>query len=136
MERRAHSEPGYDCRRECLHEKKGDHGIACFTWWFAVVEGLQAVSLSVLSGQYPESVDASSLPALLREVQGGCWAVHHADPKGGVCEYVAGGKCQGNTSFLAGEAFWEQHGASELGLEQPESFWQALEAELRREIGS
>ncbi len=136
MIRKVQVEPGYDCRRECLHERKGDHGIHCDEWWFAVVEGRHAVSLSVFSGKYPESVGAFPLGTSFAEVKGAVWVEHHADLYGGECDYVEGGRCRGETSFLAADVFWKKFGSPEGGIEQPESFWQALEAELRKVIGS
>lgn len=136
VERRTYRKPGHDCRRECRHEPKGEHGIHSDEWWFAVVDGGLAVSLTVFSGLYPESVDRSTLPACVSECSASTFATHRADPNGKECDYVEGGLCTGALSFLRAERFWKRHGVPEAGLEQPESFWSALETELRKVEGS
>lgn len=136
MERRAQLRPGYDCRRECQHAVKGAHGIASDEWWFAVVSGRFALSLVVLSGNYPGTVSMEGMLPFLKEPRASAWAVHRADASGGACEYVEGGRCQTDVIFFFAESFWLQRGVPSLGLEQPESFWEALESALRKEIGS
>ncbi len=136
MDRRVSVRPGYDCRRQCSHDPKGEHGISSEEWWFAVVSGRTALSLSVLSGSYPESVDVSRLSEGLTKCQGCAWALHRADPDGNPCEYVVGGLCKSNVSYLIAESFWREHGDPCAGQNQPEAFWQAFEAMLRKAIGS
>lgn len=136
MERRTESKPGYDCRRECKHEPKREHGIHCDEWWFAVVDGGHALSLTVFSGIYPESVDSSTLYRSTRECAGSAMAWHHADPSGDECEYVEGGRCTGGVTFVHAADFWEAWGHPSAGLEQPETFWSALEAKLWEVVGS
>lgn len=105
-------------------------------WWFAVAEGRHAVSLSVFSGKYPESVMVSGpgKPSTVPSV--GSWVTHHSDPEGIECAHVEGGRCTGDIGFHAAAYFWKEFGVAELGTEQPETFWKALEAALRKEIGS
>ena len=131
VERKVQILPGYDCRVECKHERKGNHGIGAEAWFFVVTDGDRAVSLKVTSGQYPPSVAHSSDPP-----EGWCLATHVADPEGTACDYVAGGRCRGDFGFLMAGEFWEQWGKPELRTEQPESFWKALEARLPQPGGS
>jgi hypothetical protein len=50
---------GYDCRKVCLHERKGDHGIHCTEWVYTVVDhdARIALELEVYTPFYPESVE-------------------------------------------------------------------------------
>ncbi len=131
MERRTNVEPGYDCRKVCQHERKGDHGIRCDEWWFVVVDGDHAVTLTVFSGKFPASVDVLGFAGTRCAESVGCGlALHRADPEGVRCEYVRGGRCSSEASYLGGEAFWKKFGVADAGTRQPESFWQALEAKL------
>lgn len=122
--------PGYDCRTECKHEPKGDHGIAGDEWWYTVTDGRVAVSLQVLTNAYPPSVDQEKIPPILRGHLAGTLAFHRPDPEGCTCDLVPGGKCSLEIGFGTGARFWKEHG-DPAQSEQPETFWAALEAELR-----
>lgn len=134
MERKHWVTPGYDCRVECKHEKKGDHGIASDEWSYVVMDGERAVSLHMLSDRYPASAPPERMHPEVRRILLerpfiGRLFEHHANPTGCECEWVTGGRCQGDVTYLGAGEFWAAHGDS-TQPEQSEAFWQALEAEL------
>jgi len=123
--------PGFDCGTHgsrCKHEKKGDHGISGGTWWYAVSDGAHAVSLSVLAANYPDTV-RRPLPECLQRPKAEVLSFHRADPHGAECEYVDGGRCIGDATYLGASEFWEAHG-NPAQNEQSEEFWIALECRL------
>ena len=135
IERRHFVTPGYDCRVECKHEPKGDHGIASDEWHYVVSEGERAVSLSMLSQCYPPSVDRESMDPAVRSILFdrdliGSLRTHVTDPGGGYCEWVEGGACKSDVTCLGAAEFWKEHGES-TQPEQGEAFWLALERELK-----
>ncbi len=135
MERRHFVTPGYDCRVECKHEKKGNHGIGSDEWVYVVSDGPRAVSLSMLSHDYPPTVDREAMGPAVRRILFdhraliGTLHTHEAHPGGQPCEYVAGGHCKCDVTYLGAAEFWAAHGDS-TQPEQGEAFWQALEREL------
>lgn len=131
VRRGSRRDPGYDCRVTCEHEEKGDHGISGGVWWYWVSDGERAVSLMVLTNDYPPSVERP-LPLALVEMCEGVLGYHTADPEGRECSMLAdGARCRSDESYIGGQSFWKKHG-SPAQFEQPESFWAALEEELRR----
>lgn len=136
MKRLSGTQPGYNCGPRgagCEHEQKGDHGISGGVWWYTVTEGDRAVSLSVLATDYPASV-ARPLPAIIEKPLAADLAYHRADPEGKECPWVRGGRCTNDGSALGARGFWAEHG-HDAQHEQPESFWLALEAELKEFTG-
>lgn len=125
--RTSHREPGYDCRVACEHEPKGEHGISGGDWWYAVSEGDRAVTLHVLGNEYPASVERPLPPILAGGLATLSW--HEPDPDGRECQFI-GQKCKSDSSSIEGQRFWKEH-ACAAQFEQPESFWLALEEELR-----
>lgn len=128
-ERKTIIRPGYDCRVKCTHDPPGDHGICGDEWVFVVMDGPRAVSLNVLSADYPPTVERATLPGVLRKPMPSGLTVHHADPHGRECDWVTGGKCVCEVSWLWATAFWREYAVGQQS-EQPESFWLALESEL------
>jgi hypothetical protein len=131
MERKTIIRPGYDCRVKCSHDPPGNHGIAGDEWVFVVMDGERAVSLSILSNDYPPTVEREHLPDVLREPITGALAWHRYHPDGHDCSWVAGGKCEHDVSYLEAGRFWKEHAVGNQS-EQPASFWLALEEELRQ----
>jgi hypothetical protein len=125
------SSPGYDCRTECKHEPKGEHGISGGTWWYAVTDGDHAVSLELLGTDFPETVTRPLIGVLERPIPAGLVS-HRADPGGEPCEFVSGGRCKSDVTYLGAHNLWEEHG-DPAQREQSEAFWLALEAELDEE---
>jgi hypothetical protein len=126
--------PGYDCGPDgsrCKHEKKGDHGIGGDEWLYAVTDGERAVSLLVLSGDYPPSVDRSLFTERMLKPWGAHLSVHEScGPDQGVaCDLLPCGRCTVDVSYLQAADLWDAHHVGEQ-FEQPESFWLALEARL------
>jgi hypothetical protein len=85
--------------------------------------------LVVLSADYPESVDRETIPDLARRPIPCTLSWHVAHPEGERCEWVEGGRCKADGTYLGAHDFWKAHG-DPAQREQPESFWLALEAEL------
>ena len=134
IERKSWETPGFNCGpegRDCKHDPKGDHGIDGGSWWYVVSDGPRAVSLMVLANRYPESV-ARPLPECLNKPMATGLTQHDADPDGRRCEWVEGGRCHCDSSYMAGGRLWEERG-DPTQFEQPEAFWLALEAELKGE---
>lgn len=133
MKREHYVRPGYDCRKECLHEPKGEHGICGDTWFYVVSDGKRAVSLEILSDRYPPTVERALLPDVLQKPMAACLVTHvadpDADPEQAKCKWVEGGLCRVDGSYLGARAFWNEHGDPKQP-EQGEAFWLALEAEL------
>lgn len=126
--------PGYDCRTECKHQVKGEHGICGDQWVYAVTDGKRAVSISVITPRFPESVDLALHPPDVRAVLERYFAtaltLHEADPDGMPCKLVDGGLCSvGWATYFGAQRFWKAWG-DERQPEQSEAFWRALESEL------
>jgi hypothetical protein len=132
MKRESGTRGGYNCGpggRDCQHDPKGDHGIDGGVWWYVVSNGPRAVSLMVLATNFPESVDRA-ISALLKGPLATQLLHHIADPEGRECQYVEGGLCSCDGSYMAGSMLWKEYG-DPTKPEQPEAFWLALEAELQ-----
>ena len=146
MERRSHVDPGYDCiRQPCRFERKctpqSRHGIHGDEWHYAVIasDGLTAVSLTVFTHNYPESVP-QSIPR--EPPHDAMLAIHHSfltDPEklrtfrreeARTCTYVAEGWCDGGVTYSGGAEFFATYG-SPVGPPQSETFWVALEQRFR-----
>lgn len=130
MKRTMKIRPGYDCRVECKHEPPGDHGICGDEWTYGVSDGERAVVLSVLSTDYPASVDREALPGILGRPLPATLVFHVADPEGGPCDVLEGGRCRADVTYLGAGTFWRAHG-DDRQSEQPEAFWLSLESELQ-----
>lgn len=130
MERVSKLFPGYDCRKECQHEHRGEHGICADVWWYAVTDTTRAVALQVMSADYPASVERAELPRVLQGASGACMTFHVADSESDrECGLVSCGKCRLDYTYLGARDFWKEHHVGEQ-RDQPESFWLALEARL------
>lgn len=129
MKRQFILRPGYDCRKECSHEPKGEHGICSDVWFYVVSEGPHAVSLEIFSADYPPTVERATLTGFLQRPFSGGLFFHHADPSGNRCEFVEGGLCKSDCSYRCAQDLWEAHGNPNQ-REQGEAFWLALEARL------
>jgi hypothetical protein len=142
---------GFDCTRHpcgksgCGRHPGSNHGIACDLWEYAVSDGDLAVSLSVSSGVFPESVPAESAAGGGPYPAARAVYVHAANPLdeetvrsgayGDPCDYLGGGRCYtdgGRYNFEEG-FFGEYIGPERV---QSESFWRALEGELNEVRGA
>lgn len=140
MERISFKQPGFDCRKKCKHTPKGDHGIHCEEWFYAVREGDFALSITVYSPNWPDTVEPETVQRLNKFLpEATCLSMHHAKPEylgedEQPCQFVEGGTCYGNyTRFgLDVDRFWKAHARSS-GFEQPESFWKAMERRFQEE---
>lgn len=142
MERISHRESGYDCRVECKHDRKGDHGIHGGRYLWSVRDGDVAVVLAVFAADYPETVEQRSRFRREKGLLGSVF-VHATFPteRSDLLKPP-----HPNCDFLGGQACWEIWDStlatddfkpvvafhSEGGplFDQPETFWQALEAWL------
>lgn len=142
MRRFSRKTPGHDCirnpcgRRGCGTRPGASHGVSSEQWHYAVSAGSVALSLRVSSNVYPASVPRDSLEP--RVPEGVYLCIHHAFPvseeqllgQPEECEYLDGGVCYGDEgSSIQAHDFFEQHGGPQFS--QPESFWEAFEAEAR-----
>lgn len=141
MKRFTSTKLGHDCVRYpcgkngCGKVPGNDHGIADDTWYYVVGDGEVALSLSVRSGKFPESVPREFAVQYGR-AKGSFFCLHATFPvdkedlrldKSRACDYLDHCYDAGTWSTEAG-AFFEAHGKQ--SFEQPESFWVALEAKF------
>lgn len=132
--------PGWDCRVECKHEHKGNHGIHNEEWIYAVSDGEYAVSLRVGSGIYPSSVmHCESQPPRGWDLElHSPWtddeeAIRRGDG-GHACAFIEANRCYVMASSIhAGETLFAAHGAA--SFDQPETFWEAFQAKAKEWIG-
>lgn len=143
------AKPGFDCRIECNHEIKGQHGICSDMWTYAIVnrDARAALELTIMTPFYPQTVDVGSLPDFLRRFVGSNILMHFGYPINKLqvlkheppvtdCVYI--GTCYkgGSWSMMADELvkanFDQAQGLKRnprtLG-EQP-ALWTALESKL------
>jgi hypothetical protein len=124
---------GYDCRTECKHTPKGDHGVSDDDWLYVVSNGVLALALSVTSGVYPPTVkrrDNDKPRAWDFEIHAP-WPITCDDNvreivrlgrPGTECDLVEGGRCYvSRTSMSAGEEWFKEHGTA--SFEQSGFFW-------------
>lgn len=135
---------GWDCRRRCQHEKKGEHGWHCDEWHYVVGDGRSALVLQVSAAEFADDpkLTAEWQRSSIRDSRfskpHGIMVVTHlpfraleedvrSNDEGSECAYVEGGRCwtDGGRYTLAEEVF-AKHG-DRRGREQPESFWLELE---------
>jgi hypothetical protein len=133
IERKSHTTPGYNCKVECPHEPKGDHGRHCDNWYYVVSEGKWVVVLTVFSGIYPDSVDTSRMDPEQLVPTGAYLTFHWAAADGEPCELVPGGLCKSDGTCLGATKFFEEYG-DKTQFTQPETFWKALEERLKRQM--
>jgi len=142
MRRSSWREPGYDCRRECKHENKGEHGWHCDEWIYVVGDANGALVLEVTSQQFADDERLSiEWRRRTRLPEGSNLRLHLAFPvevesirtadDGTACDFIGAECCfpGGYWALLAGE-LWERLSASPT-LAQPETFWQGLETKYR-----
>lgn len=148
MRRHSAIMPGYDCRTECKHEKKGEHGIHGDEWHYAVIVDLIALSLTVYTDIFPPTVARWNADLPIEERRHGADLTFHVgfptnreemrdyNPTvwGKACLHV--GRCDdSSTTALGADKFFRDHGDPRQ-FEQAEGFWKALEAHLQeREEG-
>lgn len=133
---------GYDCRNnECKHHPKGDHGIHCDEWIYAIhaEDNRTALSLTVNTGKYPASAQRPNKAPWGTDV-----SLHASFPSekehlreswhGMACSFVAACSfvdpphCETHSSScLKADELWKQFG-NDAQIEQSEQFWAALEA--------
>ncbi len=132
---------GYDCRTQCEHEHKGDHGWHCDTWCYAVSDGRCSLVLCVFSAEFSDRPDLTvewkySDLGSFRHPRGIELSLHVPaqgdDECTRECEMVEGRHCvTPANSILQGEAFWDSFRIDCI-REQPFSFWASLEARFRK----
>jgi len=129
-------EPGYDCRAQCQHKKKGDHGIMSDTWWYCVRDGDRAVSLSVYSSDYPATVDRSSLFGSLLCNRPVAITVHRKSSSGTdkACNWLDGQPCEpAMFSLIWADQHFKRFFQHRDAYVQGEDFWKKLESILDEE---
>jgi hypothetical protein len=148
---------GFDCRNgncpSCAAGHKGDHGISGgrYCWGVQSDDGLYALVLDLHADEYPETVpqsvrlrDATERldPACRPYTISGSLSIHSRLPqkqedllrpvKDVACHFLAGpGPCYGDGTFLAHEHVNDVLALDAEGrilFDQPEAFWQRLEA--------
>lgn len=146
LKRFSSKRPGHDCirhpcgRNGCGTNPGSGHGIADETWQYAVSDGVVALSLTVGSGSYPESVPPRCLPDEIKVPTGRWLHVHAAFPTdredvargklGSECEYVDSGRCfDAHMSALDADNLYRVCGGK--SFEQSEGFWEGMEAAWR-----
>lgn len=128
--------PGHDCLyAPCQHTPKGDHGIDGGKLMFALTDFKHAVTLELIGTDYPPTVTLELLPAHRREVLPANLSFHYAVKQGRLqarskgCILIPGPGCYSTGgSGLEADRFWRSYAAPGLGINQPPSFWSALEA--------
>ncbi len=156
MKRISHRRSGYDClHAPCQHTPKGDHGISGGAYHWAVVDGDVALSAMVHTQEFPETVPKAKRDEMARrEAEDirrglgptGSIGYHSAFPP--TREDVLNGPTKEPCDLLdvpcynAGDSYlaireelrpvmaFDANGLPTF--EQPEAFWLALEAKLRR----
>lgn len=129
MNRVFNVESGFDCRTECKHERKGEHGISSDTWTYAVIDSdaRAALELRVMTPFYPTTVNVKSLPVFLQKFRGANVCMHFGYPinkaqvmdgvRTRICEYI--GVCYDAGSWgLMGDELVDAHFNQEQGLQQ------------------
>ncbi len=142
--------PGYDCRVECQHEHKGQHGIHCDEWVYTVVDrdAHAALELEVYTPFYPATVDKRAILEVRKPFCGGILLLHYgyatsreavleADAERN-CAYI--GTCYPATFGLAAGVLVNKYFDNNLEdgwpngpgnqLEEQPNLWAALEARL------
>lgn len=138
------SRPGFDCRNDnancpgCKGPRKGDHGVSGGAAFFTVkttVDGQRyAVSLEVLTRNYPPTVDRSAWRDDDARPMGATLCFHVAKDGGEPCEYV-GGTCEFEPLTYTGAAeLWDAYGDATGGPEQSDAFWNVLGSWLERMV--
>ena len=139
--------PGYDCRVECKHEHKGNHGICPDKWFYVVGSADCALALTVRSCDYPATVDDAAERVARHYPQGpeGTDLTLHVPwpagddaeddirlGRGGeVCSLIETGRCwRPHSTSIGAEEFFRNHG--QPTFEQSEAFWEAMRAEATR----
>jgi hypothetical protein len=152
---------GFDCRKKCSHDPKGDHGISGgrFYWILRGDDPRFAFVLVLHADEYPTTVEPHFLAnrlARCREVlhEGiilpwpGYLALHSTVPldksmvaendRGSVhgCEYLDNVPCYDGGSWNAGKdlAGVIAHDGGRLLPDQPEAFWAVLEEVAQRDF--
>ena len=130
---------GFDCERHpcgrngCGTQPGRGHGVGSDTWDYAVSDGNVALSLTVFSGDFPDTVPPNP-PALQKRFPlAANLVVHTSFPtdleqllkdERAPCTFLDGGCYANEGSTAAARTFFADHG--EPQFEQPESFWEAF----------
>ena len=132
--RHAFEEQGYDCRHApCKHNPQGNHGINGGRWIFGVSSGDKAVSLTVLTSFYPDTVPEAhricGWPRKQDDITGEL-VFHRAIPTGERrCEFLAGRPCETESGgFTICDEFAPL--LADTFEPQPEAVWKKLESLL------
>jgi hypothetical protein len=141
-------DPGYDCRVECKHDSKGQHGICPDTWICVVVDNdaRAALEIRIHAPFYPETVIPEDLSGFLRTFWGRNLALHFGyptspqqvldGPESTKCSYI--GTCYSSDSWGLRVDELMAHFDQRIGLtnrehtalrDQP-AFYTALEEKL------
>jgi hypothetical protein len=139
LRRASFRRPGYDCRRECKHTPKGDHGWHGDEWIYVVGDEEGALVLTIFANEFEGD------PALTAELRRGAsersqracgsdLTLHTRFPidvehvreaaQGTKCEYVVGRCFTAWTSARQADDFFTEHGADTF--DQSIAFWDAF----------
>jgi hypothetical protein len=111
-----------------------NHGVGSDEWYFTVVHGTQATTLMVFGTDLHEGIPADhparSPSAPIRTPRGAtvstCRSTNKREARED-CPYL-GTPCENDgASYLLAAALWQNTGVDAGKLEQPDSFWEALE---------
>lgn len=135
--------PGYDCirnpcgRNGCV-APDGVHGIHSDEWNYVVTDGEFALSATIFSGTYPETVPLHHILGLGQPKCAGLFkhSLHYHEerhiqygPTARECEWIGDGSqpCFGSSAFglLWSDEWFKKYGVPHF--EQTESFWVELE---------
>lgn len=107
--------PGYDCRVECKHDPKGEHGLHCDEWVYTVVDrdARAALELEVYTPFYPPTVDKRGMLEVRQPFMGSVLHSHYglpttkeqvqaAEPHSTNCAYI--GTCWGSSFGMAADS--------------------------------
>jgi hypothetical protein len=143
----------YDCRTECKHDRKGDHGVHCEEWFFAVIDRdyHAALECEVWTPFYPDTVDPRDyIHTILAQppFRGIRLSFHFGFPTCAQdvrsaderldCKYIGTcfSECAGSTTYVeklvATTFLWLDVGVhTHLPSESQPKLWAALEQELQ-----
>lgn len=154
MKRITRAVRGYDCRKVCEHEHKGDHGISGghYVWALVNAEGDIAISLNIHVTNFPESVEPWAVTRAEQRMRDdlasgsgplGVLCYHTAFPTSaeqvltehaGPCDFLSGKLCfdAGSSGLATREFPYTLDKRRLIALTQGEEFWTAMEARLTR----
>jgi hypothetical protein len=129
-----HEKKGYDCKHvPCQHNPPGDHGISGGRWIFALASQNHAVSLTICTSFYPETVPRtgwlSGWPEVKTHVTGIVIFHRAVDAGGDECDFLAPRRCE---TEIGGYLICDQFAPllADTFEPQSEAFWAKLESLL------